>query len=53
MQEYVARLIRCGFTRDTAVTICRYFRREKTLHDLAQYVDEVERENGEVANVLE
>ena len=51
MQEYVARLIRCGFTRDTALTICRYFRREKTLHELAQYVDEVEAENGKVGRV--
>ena len=51
MQEYVARLIRCGFTRDTALTICRYFRREKTLHDLAQYVDEVEKENGEMGGM--
>ena len=44
MRDYVARLIASGMTRETALAICRYFRRRGRLADLARYVTEVEEE---------
>lgn len=49
MRDFVARLIDCGMTRDTALVICRYYRRRGLMSELAQYVCDVEREtNGRV-----
>ena len=45
MQQFVARLIDCGFPRDTAVCICNSYRRQGKLDELALYVDAVEEEN--------
>ena len=44
MRELIARLINCGFERETAVTIACTFRRTKNLHDLEKYVEAVEEE---------
>lgn len=52
MREYVARLIRCGVTRETAVIICRYYKRRGMMRELAKYVEDVERETyGRVDDV--
>ena len=54
MQEYVSRLIDCGMPRCTAVYICNRYRRLGQLRELAQYVDDVEREtNVTLADVFE
>ena len=52
MQEFVARLIRCGIPRVTAVCICNHFKRENKLADLALYVDAVEAECREQLDLL-
>ena len=44
MHDYISRLIDTGMNRETAVAICRYYRRRGLLSDLAQYVSEVEEE---------
>lgn len=44
MQEFVARLIKCGVPRCTAVFICTRYRKMNKMDELAQYVDDVERE---------
>lgn len=44
MRELIARLIDCGFERETAVTIACTFRRCGNLHDLERYVESVEEE---------
>ena len=44
MREYIARLIDAGMNRETAVAVCRYFRRRGLMDDLARYVSEVEEE---------
>lgn len=52
MQKYIARLIDCGFSRQTAVCICRYFRRLGRMRELAEYVHDVEEEtNGSLEDV--
>ena len=44
MRELIARLINCGFERETAVTIACSFRRTNSLRDLEKYVEAVEDE---------
>jgi len=44
MRDFIARLIDCGMPRCTAVYICNRYRRANKLRELAQYVDDVERE---------
>ena len=52
VQELMARLIRCGIPRKTALTICLYFRRKEGIKTLRKYVEEVEREcNGTLDEV--
>lgn len=51
MHEFIARLIRCGVPRKVAACVCADFQRRGKMIELAQYVDEVEKENGKVADV--
>lgn len=44
MRDYIARLIKCGIPRVTAVCICNYFKKRHQLVELAHYVDAVESE---------
>ena len=44
MRELIARLIDCGFDRETAVTIACTFRRCGNLFELERYVESVEDE---------
>ena len=44
MSAYIARMIDCGMTRETAVAICRYYIRHGSVSDLADYVSELEEE---------
>ena len=44
MKVFVARMIDCGLTRDTALAICRYYLRNKKLADLCEYVTALEAE---------
>ena len=54
MQDFIARLIDCGVPRCAAVYICNRYRRMGQLQELAQYVDEVEKEtNVRLADVFE
>lgn len=54
MQDFIARLIDCGVPRCAAVYICNRYRRMGQLQELAQYVDEVEKEiNVTLADVFE
>jgi len=38
MDDYVARLVRCGLSRRTAICICNHFKRRNKLPFLARYV---------------
>lgn len=52
MREYIARLIRAGIPRATAVSVCRQIKRQYGEISLAQYVDAVEEEcNGTIADI--
>lgn len=54
MQEYVARLIKCGVPRCTAVYICSRYRRLNQMVELSRYVDDVEKEaNAALEGVFE
>lgn len=44
MREFVARLIKCGIPRMTALCICNYFKRRHQIDELKHYIDAVERE---------
>lgn len=44
MRDYIARLIKTGMNRETALAIARYYARRGLLSDLARYVSEVEEE---------
>ena len=44
MHRYVARLIDCGFSRDTAVFICRGYVRRNDWHGLELYIEAIEAE---------
>lgn len=51
MNDFVSRLIRAGMPRPVAVIVCRQFMRDRGEVALAQYVDEVEAENGKLAEM--
>lgn len=54
MQDFIARLIDCGVPRCAAVYICNHYRKLGQLQELAQYVDDVEKEtNVALADVFE
>ena len=44
MNRFVARLIDCGFSRDTAVFICRDYIRKADFRGLELYIDAIEAE---------
>ena len=44
MNRYIARLIDCGFTRDTAIFICRGYIRRGDFVGLELFIDEIEAE---------
>lgn len=44
MHRYIARLIDCGFSRDTAVFICRGYARRGDFHGLELFIEEIEAE---------
>ena len=51
MHEFIARLIRCGMPRKVAAFVCAEYGRQGKMLELAQYVEAVEKENGEVGDV--
>ena len=51
VKEYIARLIRAGMPRQVAVSVCRQIKHSMGETALAQYVDAVEGENGEVETI--
>lgn len=44
MNVFIARMIDCGLSRETALAVCRYYMRYKTISDLADYVTDLEAE---------
>ena len=44
MNVFIARMIDCGLSRETALAVCRYYMRYKTIPDLADYVTALEAE---------
>lgn len=42
MRRYIARLVRCGIPRLTAICICRYYKRQGRMDLLKRYVEAVE-----------
>ena len=44
MNVFIARMIDCGLSRETALAVCRYYMRNKTIADLAEYVTALEAE---------
>ena len=48
MHEFIVRLIRTGMPRKVAACVCADFARRGKMIELAQYVDVVEKENGEM-----
>lgn len=44
MNVFIARMIDCGLSRETALAVCRYYMRYKTITDLAEYVTALEAE---------
>lgn len=51
MHEFIARLIRTGMPRKVAACVCADFARRGKMIELAQYVEAVEKENGDVEAV--
>lgn len=51
MHEYIARLIRAGMPRKVAAFVCSDFQRRGKIAELAQYVEAVEKENGEMGEL--
>ena len=44
MREFIARLIKCGFSRDIAVCVVRTYMRDKDVNGLRRYVNAIEEE---------
>lgn len=44
MRRFVARLIDCGFSRETALFICRGYARRNDIRGLELYIEEIEAE---------
>lgn len=44
MQEYIDRLMRCGFSADRAYSICRDFMKNLHIFDLQFFVESIERD---------
>lgn len=45
MQEYVERLMRCGYSPDRAYCICQDFMKNLPLFDLQLFVESIERDS--------
>jgi hypothetical protein len=52
VRDFVARLIKCGIPRMTAVCICNYFKRRHQIDELKHYIDAVERECNDDLDAL-
>ena len=44
MNKLIARLIDCGMSRDVALAVFRFYKRQHNLHDFERYVESVEDE---------
>ena len=46
MNEYIERLVRCGYAHYTAHNICHSFMRELGLKELQEFVESIEKDNN-------
>ena len=44
MQEFITRLVHCGYSPSDAYSTCRSFIREFNMHDLEEFILSLERE---------
>lgn len=47
MEDYINRLVRCGYAHYTAYNICHSFMREFGLKELLEFIESIERDNSE------